>query len=326
MRRIGLVAGLALGLAGCGGGGYEWGGAQGGGRGLPEVPMRASQAVVVPPGRDAQEALALRASFPDPRAGRRPAGARCRVTGGDYFRADVVAPVRLVLPDLGPDAPVLRADCAAGTARGAAAVAPFYPWPPEGRPSPPQRIWWGGGWWYGFQKTGPCAIPTSRSACAETRLAGAARGAMICGGGVPADVRQQDGHKGHDGDDDSSATTATTDLRPPRLGSTVGLGGDDILDGGRGNDCSKATAARLALGGRGQDFLDGGRGADAFWFDTRDSYDVINDFGGGDAVIIDVEDGGFEGVDRGDLLSTGEAGSTGCMLTATTWAKSMATF
>jgi hypothetical protein len=160
MRRIGLVAGLALGLAGCGGGaGYQWGGAQGGGRGLPEVQMSASQAVVVPPGRDAQEALALRAFVPGPEGWQEAGGARCRVTGGDYFRADVVAPVRLVLPDLGPDAPVLRADCAAGTARGAAAVAPFFPWPAEGWASPPQRAWWGGGWWYGFQKSGPLRYP-----------------------------------------------------------------------------------------------------------------------------------------------------------------------
>ena len=86
-------------------------------------------------------------------------GARCRVTGAPYFGATVVTPVRLTLPDLGPDAPVLRADCEQGTLRGAAEVAPAFSWPEEGRPSAPQRIWWGGGWWWGFQKTGPMRYP-----------------------------------------------------------------------------------------------------------------------------------------------------------------------
>jgi hypothetical protein len=160
MRRIGLAAGLALALAGCGGGsGYQWGAPHGGGRGLPEVRMSASQAVVVPPGRDGDEALALRAFVPGPDGWQEAAGAQCSVTGGAYFRTRVVTPVRLVLPDLGPDAPVLSAECEAGTARGRAAVAPHYPWPAETRASPLARAWWGGGWWYGFQESGPMRYP-----------------------------------------------------------------------------------------------------------------------------------------------------------------------
>ncbi len=87
------------------------------------------------------------------------AGAQCRVTGGDLFRADVVTPVRLRVQDLGPDAPPLRADCTSGALKGAAVVAPAYGWPVEGRPAAVHRIWWGGGWWWGFQKTGPMAYP-----------------------------------------------------------------------------------------------------------------------------------------------------------------------
>jgi hypothetical protein len=160
MRRIGLAAALGLALAGCGGGSdYQWGAPYGGGRGLPQVRMSASQGVVVPPGRDGEEALALRAFVPGPDGWQEVDGARCRVTGGDYFRTQVVTPVRLVLPDLGPDAPVLSAECEAGNARGAAAVAPAYRWPADRHASPPERAWWGGGWWYGFQKSGPMRYP-----------------------------------------------------------------------------------------------------------------------------------------------------------------------
>ena len=160
MRRIGLAAGLALVLAGCGGGsGYQWGAPHGGGKGLPQVRMSASQAMIVPPGRDGELALALRAFVPGPDGWQEAAGAQCSVTGGDYFRAQVVAPVRLVLPDLGPDAPVIAAECVSGTARGRSAVAPNFSWPAETHASPPARAWWGGGWWYGFQKSGPMRYP-----------------------------------------------------------------------------------------------------------------------------------------------------------------------
>jgi Ca2+-binding RTX toxin-like protein len=82
-----------------------------------------------------------------------------------------------------------------------------------------------------------------------------------------------------------------------------GYGGRDILDGGRGEDLLRAGSGRDDLwGGRGQDFLHGGKGNDGFWFDTRNSFDIINDFRAGDEILIDVESGGFEGVRRRDLF------------------------
>jgi hypothetical protein len=38
-------------------------------------------------------------------------------------------------------------------------VLPSYGWPVEGRPDAVRRAAWGGGWWWGFQKTGPMAYP-----------------------------------------------------------------------------------------------------------------------------------------------------------------------
>ena len=154
MRAIGIV--LAMALAGCAGQGRI----AGGGAGLPEVAMRNSDAVVVPPGRDTL-GLAVRTFVPaaDADGWSEITGARCRVTGGDLFRADVVTPARLRVEDLGPDAPPLRADCTSGALSGAAAVAPAFGWPAEGWPSPVHRIWWGAGWWWGFQKTGPMRYP-----------------------------------------------------------------------------------------------------------------------------------------------------------------------
>jgi hypothetical protein len=87
------------------------------------------------------------------------AGARCTVTGVPFLRADVVTPVRLLLPDLGPDAPTLRAECATATAKGYDVSQPVYGWPVEGRPSPAERMWWGGGWWWGYERTGPLHYP-----------------------------------------------------------------------------------------------------------------------------------------------------------------------
>lgn len=81
-----------------------------------------------------------------------------------------------------------------------------------------------------------------------------------------------------------------------------GHSGNDILDGSYGDDLLKGGPGRDSLwGGRGKDFLVGGSGADDFWFDTRDSYDIVNDFGSGDVLVIDVEGGGFKGVRRGHL-------------------------
>jgi len=109
--------------------------------------------------------------------------------------------------------------------------------------------------------------------------------------------------KGTNGDDDLYGNDRdNTILGRGGWDKLVGYGGDDILDGGGGNDLLKGGSGRDSLwGGKGNDLLDGGKGADDFWFDTRDSHDVVNDFGGGDAVVIDVERGGFEGVRRGDL-------------------------
>jgi hypothetical protein len=154
-------AALLVALAGCAGYDDRLRGNAGGlgGDGLPEVTMRANTDEVVPPGRW-RTGLALRTFVPDAGGGwQEVAGARCRVTGGDYFRADVLTPVRLVLPDVGPDAPPLTASCGNGALSGTATVLPSYGWPVEGRPDAVRRAAWGGGWWWGFQKTGPMAYP-----------------------------------------------------------------------------------------------------------------------------------------------------------------------
>jgi hypothetical protein len=159
-RMRGISIGLVLLLAGCGTlTDYPFEGPSGGGRGLPEVTMRSTDIAIVPPGRGKPLALAVRAFVPGPDGWQEVMGARCRVTGGEYFVADVVTPVRLVVEDLGPDAPPLRADCQGSGVAGAAVVAPVYGWPEEGRPAAPRRIWWGGGWWWGYQKTGPMRYP-----------------------------------------------------------------------------------------------------------------------------------------------------------------------
>ena len=152
MRWIGTVAMLAL--AGCAG----WGGPAGGGRGLPEMAMSPRADWIVPPGRG-RSALAVRAFVPGADgAWQEVAGARCRVTGEPYFRADLVTPARLLLPDLGPDAPALKAECSSGTARGAAAVPPVFAWEATGG-NWAQRVVWGAGWWRGFEATGPMRYP-----------------------------------------------------------------------------------------------------------------------------------------------------------------------
>ena len=151
---------LAFGLAGCGGiTDYPWEDATGSGKGLPVVAMQSSRDVVVPPGRGRPLALAVRAFVPGPEGWQEVAGARCRVVGDEFFRAELTTPARLIIPDLGPDAPVLRADCTGDGASGASAVAPVFGWPEDGRPAAVHRIWWGGGWWWGFQKTGPMHYP-----------------------------------------------------------------------------------------------------------------------------------------------------------------------
>ena len=131
----------------------------GGGRGLPEVTMKARTDYVVPPGRW-NTGLAVRAFVPGADGGwQEVTGARCQVTAGEFYRAELVTPVRLVLPDLGPDAPDLIAVCGTGAVTGSAAVAPVFGWPEETRPDAVRRFAWGGGWWWGYQRTGPMAYP-----------------------------------------------------------------------------------------------------------------------------------------------------------------------
>jgi hypothetical protein len=164
MGMKGLAAAAALvALAGCadyddrvrGGGRTGIGNAP-----LPEVAMAGRPDQVVPPGRW-RTGLALRSFVPGAAPGTwdEVVGAQCQVTGGDYFRASAVTPVRLVLPDLGPDAPPLTAICTSGTLSGRETVLPAYGWPDEGRPPAYERAAWGAGWWWGFQKTGPLRYP-----------------------------------------------------------------------------------------------------------------------------------------------------------------------
>ena len=156
MGRIGFgVLGL-LALAACGDTGIR---GSGSGTDLPLVEMKPNAAQIVPPGRWKTD-LAVRAFVPDAEGGwvEMP-GSRCRVSGGDYFTADLVTPARLVLPDLGPDAPQLVANCTNGQLAGQAVVQPAYGWPEEGRPSGVRRAGWGGGWWWGYEKTGPLVYP-----------------------------------------------------------------------------------------------------------------------------------------------------------------------
>jgi len=160
IRLAGAAALLAL--AGCAGYDDRVRGSGGGvlvRDGLPEVTMRANTDEIVPPGRW-RTGLALRAFVPGVEGEwQEVTNVTCRVTGGTFYRADVVAPVRLVLPDLGPDAPPLTATCGSGALSGTATVVPVFGWPEEGRPDALRRAAWGGGWWWGFQRTGPMTYP-----------------------------------------------------------------------------------------------------------------------------------------------------------------------
>lgn len=155
-----MVALAALALAGCGGGAYDWRSVAGGGAGLPQVAMAPSGETVVPPGRGARRAVAVRTFVGAPGGDwTEVKGATCTVTAEPFLKATLVTPARLVLPDLGPDAPSLRAECATPTQWGSDVVAPVFHWPAEGRPNGLERAWWGGGWWWGYQKTGPLTYP-----------------------------------------------------------------------------------------------------------------------------------------------------------------------
>lgn len=154
-----MMAAAGLALAACAGNDLAGFGPTvvGGGRGLPVTRAEARPDLMTPPGRR-EVALAVRsfAAQPDG-APVEIAGASCRITAG-AFSAALVTPGRLVIPDLGPDAPAVRADCAAGELRGAGAVAPSFAWAASGG-NPPERVLWGLGWTYGYEKQGPMGYP-----------------------------------------------------------------------------------------------------------------------------------------------------------------------
>ena len=168
MRAIGIV--LALALAGCAGEAYDWrsgrgrrGRAAGGGDARRLGGGGAA-------GARTAAGLAVRAFVPGsgPGGWDEVPGARCRVEGAPYFGATVVTPVRLTLPDLGPDAPVLRAECEQGTLRGArgggAGLQLAGGGPALGAGSGSGGAAAGGG---ASRRPGRCATPTSRSRCTE---------------------------------------------------------------------------------------------------------------------------------------------------------------
>jgi hypothetical protein len=123
------------------------------GPGTNEVVMKNAAGAFAPPARG-YDRIPMRSFRPDAAGGWIDSpGATCLLRAGAY-RARLVTPAVLLMPDLGPDAPVITADCAQGTLRGRDVVAPAYVWPEEGRPSVPSRIAYGG-WWFGFQESGP---------------------------------------------------------------------------------------------------------------------------------------------------------------------------
>ena len=149
MRLIGMAV-LAV-LAGC------TFGPSGGGRGLEEVTTTRATGEFVPPARR-YLGLSVRSFEPDTEAEwREVAGATCAVSAGAY-RATLVTPARLILPDLGPDAPPIEAECRLGSRSGRDIVGPVYRWPAETKPDPLQRIWYGG-WWRGYEESGPMRYP-----------------------------------------------------------------------------------------------------------------------------------------------------------------------
>jgi hypothetical protein len=156
--RVAILA-AALVLGGCAGGEVAGFGpkVRGGGWGLPATRAAAPPDAITPPGRR-ELGLAVR-TFAFETDGSRVeiGGASCRIEAG-ALRATMATPGRLVIPDLGPDAPVVRAECTAGTLAGAAAVAPDFAWIPGGG-NPPQRVVWGMGWSFGFEKVGPVRYP-----------------------------------------------------------------------------------------------------------------------------------------------------------------------
>jgi hypothetical protein len=154
-----MVAAAALALAGCAGGAlFEYDvRVPGGGAGLPETRAVARADRVVPPGRR-ELGLAVRTFVAD--ASGTPvevAGSRCSIRAGD-FRAALTTPGRLIIEDLGPDAPVIVADCGDGVMSGTGSAPPDFTWEQNGGNSFDRFVWGGGGWWGGY-KTGPMRYP-----------------------------------------------------------------------------------------------------------------------------------------------------------------------
>lgn len=154
-----LMIGLVLVLGGCAEGGLMGYSREvtGGGRGLPATRMAQNDTLIVPAGRgDVGFAVRSFTAGPDGDLGE-VAGVTCEFAGGG-LAARVVTPARLVLPDLGFDAPTLSATCASATSRGAAVVPPVFAWA-NGGGNPVQRAVWGGGGAPGGAEAGPLRYP-----------------------------------------------------------------------------------------------------------------------------------------------------------------------
>ncbi|MBP7003661.1 hypothetical protein [Amaricoccus sp.] len=161
MRAITLAA-AALALSGCAGGDLFGFGVpvRGGGWGLPATRAEARPDSMTPPGRR-DLGLAVRAFATETDGSLvEIKGATCKVTGG-AFSANVATPARIVIADLGPDAPALTARCVAGALEGGATALPHFSWA-QGGGNPPQRVAWGLGWTYGYAKVGPLSYPNLR--------------------------------------------------------------------------------------------------------------------------------------------------------------------
>jgi hypothetical protein len=151
-----LLAGLALGGCAMGGAAGFRQPVTGGGGGLPATMARASTAVVTPPGRGLA-GLAVRTYTRDAAGAVTEVPATCTISAG-AFGARMATPGRLVIPDLGPDAPAVTALCSAPGLAGQNSVEPAYRWARTGG-TPPERVLWGNGWWWGGFKTGPMRYP-----------------------------------------------------------------------------------------------------------------------------------------------------------------------
>jgi hypothetical protein len=151
-----VTAAALLALAGCGFG--PGGATTGGGAGLPEVRAMATDVKRLPPGRG-PTGVVVRSFAADPGGDLvEVAGANCVFTA-DVYRAEVVTPARVVIPDLGADAPEVRADCRLGADLAGAVIAePQFRWDSTGG-SQAERVFWRGGQWWGGPQGGPMRYP-----------------------------------------------------------------------------------------------------------------------------------------------------------------------